>query len=159
MKNKLTETKFKSVLAIACKLFTRVACLGAVILICSRASAQNLFVSGGNSIYEFTPNGVETTFASGLTGLGALAFDGAGNLFVADIGTGGIGNIYEFNPFGVRTTFATGLNYRSGLAFDIAGNLFVAEATAISEFTLAGVGTIFASGLDPSVGLAFDSAG
>jgi sugar lactone lactonase YvrE len=159
MKNKLTKPRFKPVLGIAGQLFIRVACLGVVILICPNASAQNLFVSGGNSIYEFTPTGVETTFPSGLTGPGALAFDGAGNLFVADTDAGGIGSIYEFSPFGVRTTFATGLNYPSGLAFDMAGNLFVAEATAISKFTPAGVRTIFASGLNASVGLALDSAG
>ena len=103
MKNKLTKTKFKSVLRIAGKLFTRVACLGVVILIYSSASAQNLFVSGGNSIYEFTPGGVETTFASGLTSPGVLTFDGAGNLFVGDSGS-----IIRFTPYAIRSTFASG---------------------------------------------------
>ena len=45
MKNKETETKFKSARRIARHLFGRIVCLGAVILICSSAWAQNLFVS------------------------------------------------------------------------------------------------------------------
>ena len=49
MKNKLMEAKFKSPLGVAGQLFSRVACLGAGILICSSALAQNLFVSGNDS--------------------------------------------------------------------------------------------------------------
>ena len=57
-----------------------------------------------------------------------LAFDSAGNLFVAWlIGGPGTGRIYKFTPNGVRTTFASGLLLNhNGLAFDRAGNLFVA---------------------------------
>src|ERR1700758_5216790 len=100
MKNKLTETKSKSALGVAGHLLSTALCLGAAVLICSSAFAENLFVSGGNSIYEFTPNGVETTFSSGLTGPSALAFDEEGNLFVADSGS-----IIRFTPYGVRSTF------------------------------------------------------
>ena len=61
MKTKLTETKFKSAIGRAGQLFSRIACLGAVILICSSASAQNLFVSGsdarGGEIFKFTWDG------------------------------------------------------------------------------------------------------
>src|SRR5438477_12749015 len=87
MKNELTKTTFKSALDEACYLFGRAICLGALSLVCSSAPAQNLFVSSdaaGGNIYEFTPNGVRSTFASGLAG--ALAFDKAGNLFVSDSG-------------------------------------------------------------------------
>ena len=74
MKTKITETKFKSPIGVAGQLLTRIACLGAVILICSSASAQNLFVSGTGCggdvscghIYEFTWDGVQSIFASGL---------------------------------------------------------------------------------------------
>src|SRR6266704_2650798 len=91
MKNHETKTKFKSTLGVARHLFSRAVCLGAVVLICSSAPAQNLFVSDGFSdsgnIYKFTPDGVQSTFASGLnasgtSGPGVLAFDSAGNLFV-----------------------------------------------------------------------------
>ena len=56
--------------------------------------------------------------------LQALAFNSAGNLFVADQNSG---NIYEFTPGGVQSTFASGLDYPYGLAFNSAGDLFVAD--------------------------------
>src|SRR6266513_6482077 len=114
MKNELTKTTFKSALGVTCHLISRIVCLGAVILTCSSAPAQNLFVSSdaaGGNIYEFTPNGVRSTFASGLAG--ALAFDKAGNLFVSDRGNGAINQI---TPAGLRTTFASGLDRPTGLA-------------------------------------------
>ena len=43
MKTKLTEIKFKSAIGVARQLFSRAACFGALILICSSASAQNVF--------------------------------------------------------------------------------------------------------------------
>ncbi|HTQ49941.1 MAG TPA: hypothetical protein VMJ12_04460 [Candidatus Acidoferrales bacterium] len=82
---------------------------------------QNLFEGDYSNIYEFTPGGVQTTFASGLSPMG-LAFNSAGVLFELDINS----NIYEFTPGGVQTTFASGLN-PIGLAFDRVGNLFVAD--------------------------------
>ncbi len=43
----------------------------------------NLFVSDASfrSIYEYTPNGTKSTFASGLSDTRGLAFDSSGNLF------------------------------------------------------------------------------
>src|SRR5438105_364073 len=135
MKNHETKTKSKTTLGVARHLFSRAVCLGAVVLICSSAPAQNLFVADGYSntgnIYKFTPDGVLTTFASGS---GSLACDSTGNVFVSDYGNGvmpksGIGNgaIYKFTPAGVRSTFASGLNGPTALAFDSAGDLFVSE--------------------------------
>jgi hypothetical protein len=46
MKTKLTESKFKYGRGVSGQLFSRITYLGAVILIWSSASAQNLFVSG-----------------------------------------------------------------------------------------------------------------
>ena len=60
--------------------------------------------SASGTIYKFTPAGVRTIFASGLTYPYGLAFDSVGNLFVA-----GSDDIYKFTPAGVRTTFASGL--------------------------------------------------
>jgi DNA-binding beta-propeller fold protein YncE len=132
MKAKLTKTNIKSAVGGIGHLFSTVACLGALILTCSSASAQNLFAVGvdpttggfNGSIEEFTPSGVRSIFASGLTSPFALAFDSGGNLFVADAGSGAV---YKFTPAGVRTTFALGLSVTVGLAFDSAGNLFAAE--------------------------------
>ena len=54
-------------------------CLAVISLICSSASAQNLFavdaVQGNGNIDEFTPNGVRSIFASGLNDPFAMAFD------------------------------------------------------------------------------------
>ena len=73
----------------------------------------------------------EALFASGLNRfrwrVHGLAFDKAGNLFVAEVRSGRVTAIYKFTPAGVRTTFASGLTYPCALAFDSAGNLFVAE--------------------------------
>jgi len=97
MKNKLTETNFKSAVGGIGHLFGRVACLGAVILTCSSALAQNLFVTGltgwdgvSGAIFEFTPDGTQSIFVSGLSYPQGLAFDNAGNLFVVENGTGSI---------------------------------------------------------------------
>src|SRR5438067_584038 len=144
MNNKQTETKWKSGVDLARRLIRRVLYFGALSLICPSAPAQNLFVASdaaGNisdtahgNIYEFTPNGVRSTFASGLIDPEGLAFDSMGNLFVADPFAGAI---YKFTPAGVRSTFASGLDFPGDLAFDTANNLFVADSPshAIYKFT------------------------
>jgi glucose/arabinose dehydrogenase len=65
-------------------------------------------------IYEITPGGVQSTFASGLDDPEGLAFNSAGDLFEADADSG---NIYEFTPDGTQSTFASGLAFPRGLAF------------------------------------------
>jgi hypothetical protein len=168
MKIKLTESKFKCVPGIASQLFSRMACLGAAILICSSAWAQNLFVSGsdgrGGDIFKFTWDGRQSVFASGLTGPRDLAFDNAGNLFVVDYASSGlVGNaaIYKITPNGVRTTFASGLSYPAYLAVDSSGNVFVADYNqgVIYEYKPTGSRATFASGLHHAVGMAFNRAG
>ena len=167
MKTKLTEIKSKSGFGLARHSFGRLLCLGAVILICSSASAQNLFVSGsdanGGKIFKFTWDGVQSIFASGLDDPHALAFDGAGNLFVAVNG----GIIYKYQPNGVRSTFASGLDYTHALAFDSADNLFVANFSGgvphmgtgtVYKFTPDGTQSTFASGLSNPTALTFDGA-
>jgi len=127
-------------------------------MLASSGQAQNLFKTDllSGSIYEFTPGGAQSTFATGLNNPTGLAFNSAGDLFEADSGSG---NIYEFTN-GVETekgTFASGLNSPSGLAFDSTGNLFVASGGNILEFTN-GVATemgTFATGLSYGGYLAF----
>jgi hypothetical protein len=117
--------------------------------------AGDLFVATVNGyIYEFTPGGVQSTFASGLSNPAGLAFNSGGDLFEADYASG---NIYEFTPSGVKSTFATGLSLPSGLAFNSAGDLFVADFSAgnIYEFAPSGVQSTFATGLQGPRGLAF----
>jgi hypothetical protein len=83
------------------------------------AAPGDLFESdtGSGNIYEFTPDGTRSTFASGLNHPGpyGLAFNSAGNLFEADSNSG---NIYEFTPGGTRSTFASGLAGPDFLAFE-----------------------------------------
>jgi hypothetical protein len=73
-----------------------------------------------------------------LNGPSALAFDGNGNLFVANAGPGGTGTtVSEFAPDSTTPTATlTGLKGPRALAFDAHGNLFVANAsgTTVSEF-------------------------
>jgi sugar lactone lactonase YvrE len=93
----------------------------------------NLFVSHDDSIFKFTPEGVKSTFVSGLGNPIDLAIDGAGNLFVADMAVtdARIGrSILRFTPDGTKSGFASGLDHPSDVAVDGAGNLFVTEVTA-----------------------------
>jgi DNA-binding beta-propeller fold protein YncE len=50
-----------------------------------------------------------------------LAFDKAGNLYVAN---GGQGTVSQVTPAGVVITFASGFSDPFSLAFDAAGNLY-----------------------------------
>src|SRR5438270_625168 len=166
MKNKITETKLRSGIGLTRHLISGVLCLAGISLICSSAPAQNLFAvdvdptTGGfnGSIDEFTPNGVRSIFASGLTSPFALAFDSGGNLFVADGGDPWDyppveGAVYKFTPTGLRSIFASGLTYPNGMAIDSADNLFVADvhweqqtlAGSILKITPSRVRTTFAS--------------
>src|SRR5207249_5464538 len=166
MKNKQTETKWRSGIDLTRHLISGVMCLAVISLICARASAQNLFAvddeygitNGTGTIDEFTPNGVRSTFASGLNIPFGLAFDKSGNLFVAVVDAGS-GAVYKFTPAGVRTTFASGLTGPVDLAFDSAGNLFVADGVAIYKLTPTGARKTFATLQLNANGLAFDRAG
>ena len=62
---------------------------------------------------KVTPAGVVSTFASGFNGPAGLAFDSAGNLYVANDD----GTVSEVTPAGVVSTFASGFNDPAGLAF------------------------------------------
>jgi DNA-binding beta-propeller fold protein YncE len=75
------------------------------------SSSGNLYVSietftdpGADSIVYFTPSGMGTTFAIGLTFPRGLAFDSFGNLFVAEAITNG--PILKFTG-GVQSTFVS----------------------------------------------------
>lgn len=107
------------------------------------------------NIYELNPDGTKSVVAAGLSTPRALAFNSAGDLFVA------AGSIYEFSTNGVNSVFAAGLHAPFGLAFDSAGNLFEADygSGSINEFTPDGVESTFVSGLNSPSGLVFDSAG
>jgi hypothetical protein len=73
---------------------------------------------GIDTILKFTPDRVESTFATGLDWPRGLAFDRSGNLFVANRGVfAPPGAIYKFTPDGTRTVFASAVDDPQFLAF------------------------------------------
>src|SRR5439155_9723824 len=94
-----------------------------------------------------------------------LAFDGAGNLLVADpaIPTNNpsryVPGIDKITPSGARSVFAAGfdINLPRGVVVDDAGNVFLADSGAgtIYKFTPDGVRSTFASGLTQPTFMAF----
>jgi sugar lactone lactonase YvrE len=159
------KTKCKSIIRTACHSFGGAACAGAALLISTSAQAQNLFVDSyfNGTIVEITPGRVQSTFASGLSYPEGMAFNSAGDLFVAEFGAanGYYGTIVEITPGGVQSTFASGLNSPVALAFSSTGDLFVDSYSSgtINKITPGGVKSTFASGLSYPQGLAFNSAG
>lgn len=85
----------------------------------------NLFVStetatpaGTDTILKFTPDGVESTFATDLDWPRGLAFDRSGNLFVVERGAfAPPGDVLKFTPDGNRTVFAPDLDDPQFLVF------------------------------------------
>jgi sugar lactone lactonase YvrE len=130
--------------------------------------------NGGGFIYKYTPGGVQSTFAAGLSRPRGVAFDHFGNLFVVtntfdDVSGTFQPSIVKITPDGVQSTLATisGDFFGSGLAMDASGNIFVIAvddtdlngATTIYKFTPDGVQSTFGSMPGQGFGLAFDSAG
>src|SRR4029079_10302183 len=142
---------------------------------------NDLFVSingdgnnGDGSIYQYTPTGVQSIFASALSEPRGIAFGHGGNLFVAnttfDPGSQTFqATIVKITPGGVQSTFATlsGNLFGEGVAFDSSGNLFVIaqdqndpnQASTIYKFTPGGVQSTFGSVLGRGFGLAFEGEG
>src|SRR5438876_11286587 len=131
------------------KLFVAVtiACLGTILISVSAHAARNLafddkgnlFVRDGNTIFKFTPDGVKSTFASGIVPetydsyhvaevFAGLALDRSGNSFVPEHVSG---SILKFTPDGKKSTFATGVSPYKMLV-DGAGNLFVTYGVSIN---------------------------
>ena len=160
--------------ALAVAIFT----IGAVT---AQGAPNDLFVSingdgtnGNGSIYEYTPTGVQSLFASELSEPRGVAFDGLGNLYVAnntfdDPSQTFQGTIIKITPDGVQSLFVTiaGNVILEGLAFDRASNLFVIvvdandlhSASTIYKITPGGAQSTFGALPFLSLGLAFDSAG
>src|SRR6266403_987205 len=80
--------------------------LGAIFALVTAAHAQNLYVSanvpGGNhAIFEYTPTGTQSTYATGLDNPRGLAFDSIGNLFATTAHNADdidLGKVLKFNP-------------------------------------------------------------
>ena len=127
--------------------------------------ADILYVANGNStISKVDSSGRGSEFVgSGVSVPYGIAFDHAGNLYVA---LTNLKIIRKITPGGVQSIFADstdGLFFPYGLAFDSADNLYVANLNQkILKFTPDGVGSAFADaseGVRTPTALAFDSAG
>jgi hypothetical protein len=164
------KTRCQSIFRAAYHTFDRAVFAGAVLLIASSTQAQNLFMLDGvGRIYEITPGGVQSIFASGLLVPDELAFNSAGDLFAADyanagdlfVGSTSDGDIVKITPGGAQSTFASGVGTLYGMAFNNVGDLFVADASSgnIYKFTPGGAKSTFISGLSSPLALAFNSAG
>jgi sugar lactone lactonase YvrE len=116
-----------------------------------------------NAIYKYTPSGIRTTFATGLSSPVGLAFGKNGDLFECDSGTA---TINRFSPNGNKSVYVSSVGEPWELAFDSGGNLFVssvggsgANSGLIYKFTPAGTRSTFAANLFGPAGLIFDSNG
>jgi sugar lactone lactonase YvrE len=101
---------------------------------------RNLYTGGSGTppcpVWQINVNNpklIEVGFvkpASGNCGFSGIAFDEAGNLYVAD---GAAGTIYFFNPSvknpPTAAIFASGVPGTNGLAFDRRGNLWTGDGT------------------------------
>ena len=149
--------------------------LSAIFALAITAHAQNLYVSaqfpGTHKIFEFTPDGTQSTYASGLLFPRGLAFDSIGNLFAAETvqpDDHSTGRVLRFNLRNkVSTAGSAAYFFFEGLAVDIAGNAYVmanddnspTAASTIFKFTPDGERIVFGSVPSQGWGLAFDSVG
>src|SRR5262249_44050257 len=104
------------------------------------ASINNGPGNGVGAIYKYTPGGVQTAVASGLSRPRGVAFDSAGNLFVAtdffnftpSRNVVGDATILKIAPNGAQTVFATIPAFvAQGLAIDHLDNVFVMTSQSL----------------------------
>ena len=150
--------------------------LGMIFGLAITARAQNLYVSlqgdltnEGGSISEYTPTGVQQTFATAPFPRG-IAFDNSGNFFVAstDAKVWDHGRVLKFPPSGHQSVLGNAArSFFEGLATDTAGNVYAVAledtspdlAGIIYKFAPDGTRTVFGTTPGQTFGLAFDGAG
>ena len=154
--------------------------LGAIFALAINVHAQNLYVTvvQPGEIFEYTPSGAQSTYATGLSAPRGLAFDSIGNLFAAETVFVDrdleIGRVLKYNLHNKVSTVGSAAFFTfEGLATDIAGNAYVmatddrspTAAGTIFKFTPSGERMVFGSvpttpnSILAPFGLAFDSAG
>ena len=141
-----------------------------------KAAEAGSFALIANALYEttfrkdnveiFSPDGAFLGLVGKMGRPTGLAFDVAGNLFVASDDSGAGYSIKKVSATdGTISTFTTAaLSGPHGLAFDQEGNLYVANNNnnTVVSYTPDGVSTTFADrgdGLVNPIGLAFDAEG
>ena len=124
----------------------------------------NLFIAcfSGGTVLEATAAGGYATVkvvSTGLVaGIGNIAVDGSGNLFVTDLGS-----VYEILAAGGYKSakpIARGFGNLSGIAVDGAGNVFVADTGNVGVYEIVAVnGSFPANPVVKSLGSSFSSPG
>jgi sugar lactone lactonase YvrE len=150
--------------------------LGMIFGLVIAARAQNLYVSlqgpltnSGGSISEYTPTGVQETFATAPFPRG-VAFDNSGNFFVAstDAKVHDHAKVLKFPPNGHQSVLGNAaLGFIEGVVTDTAGNVYAVAledksplfAGIIYKFAPDGTRTVFGTTPGQTFGLAFDGAG
>jgi sugar lactone lactonase YvrE len=140
------------------------------------AQAQNLYVSlqgdltnEAGSISEYTPTGVQQTFATAPFPRG-IAFDNSGNFFVAttESKVWDHGRVLKFPATGHQSVLGNAAqSFLEGLEIDSAGNVYVVAladkspdfAATIYKFAPDGTRTVFGTTPGQTFALAFDGAG
>ncbi len=113
--------------------------------------------AGTVSVANLDGSGSVSTYASELEGPNGIAFDAAGNLYVANDNAD---TVTKVTPAGASSMFATGVSTPYPLAIDAAGNLYVGGFFgSIYKITSSGLVSTFATGTKRRAGLAFDAAG
>src|SRR5439155_5687041 len=88
-------------------------------------------VPGASHVWQVTPDGQISTFASGLTTVVGLAFDAQGQLYAAELSVApgepapAAGRIVKVNPSGTPQVVADGVMFPTALAFGPDGMLYV----------------------------------
>lgn len=119
----------------------------------------NVYVAntGDNSIIKVSPAGVKEVFSRGIAnGPAGMAYDAAGNLFIANID----GTLRQKSPQNELTVLATGLSGPQGVAVDANGAVLVVNGSSSSVTKHVGATkTNFATGLSSPFGIAIEPAG
>lgn len=132
-------------------------------------STDNFYIAQGGSVYKFTPDGVKSTFASGLGTARDIAIDGTGNVFVLESSSDLRASVEKFGPGGEKYPFLFEIRLQNaaGLALDAAGNVYLAGVTpkdtghAVLKFTPDGQQSTFAEAPDANTqgSIAINKAG
>ena len=141
--------------------------LGAVELLNSSGSViVTSYVSGigvGPQM-TFSPPMV-SSFGTNLNQPFGIAFDGRGNLFEADYGSGDIKEFTASSSYATNSNIATGINGAAGMAVDGAGNLFFSNYLGAKVYEAKLTGGIYAApisigtGFSGPFGTALDASG
>jgi sugar lactone lactonase YvrE len=135
----------------------------ATMVFVSSSRADVIYVSnwGNNTVWKFTAEGSGSIFANtGLNHPMGLAFDEAGNLYVANSAGYKDSTIRKFAADGTGSQFATNLYASMGVAIK-GTDIYVANegSTIINKISSGGSSSVFKTTGYSTEGLAFDRAG